>query len=292
MIVDQQAMPTYSQRILEFVLIYVLFLVAGLWIGTALFATLHEPGSFFRVLRKIPGDSEWCWSVGIAILVILGSQVVFLLPFGVPRPPLASRGRPLMQCLLIATFLAGLLTVGALLALGELLASLLTWTFADNPWDELGPANMLDDEWAWVLLAGIVCVTWLVWGIGLFIYTRERWLDSAFGRIVGVLFAGTMIEWLALIPIDIMVRRRSDCYCATGTFWSVLIAGLGMFWLTGPAAFLLLTRGRRRAWRESRCHRCGYEKGPQPGLTCPECGVGWAVVPAGGTPAGDKSVDS
>ena len=79
---------------------------------------------------------------------------------------------------------------------------------------------------------------------------------------------------LAVIPIDIMVRRRTDCYCATGTFYSLVITILAAIWLGGPGVAILYLRRRRRLANVS-CVRCGYPKGPSPSPLCPECGYEW-----------------
>jgi hypothetical protein len=72
-----------------------------------------------------------------------------------------------------------------------------------------------------------------------------------------------------------MVRRRTDCYCATGSFHALLLATFAVLWLAGPGALIALTRRRRRRWADMYCLNCGYEKGPSPGDRCPECGYEW-----------------
>ena len=72
-----------------------------------------------------------------------------------------------------------------------------------------------------------------------------------------------------------MVRRRTDCYCATGTYYALLISLFSLMWLAGPGALILLMRRRHRRWEEGFCLNCGYEKGPTPGAVCPECGFAW-----------------
>jgi hypothetical protein len=89
------------------------------------------------------------------------------------------------------------------------------------------------------------------------------------------LLAGTVVETVVVLPVDIMMRRRTECYCSTGTFYSLCLSAWALLWLCGPGAFLALTSRRRRAWAAEHCARCGYAKGPSPGERCSECGMEW-----------------
>jgi hypothetical protein len=85
---------------------------------------------------------------------------------------------------------------------------------------------------------------------------------------------GTIVHFAALIPLDVMVRRRSNCHCETATFWSLLgTLGIGAFAL-GPVVFLLPFNRRRAALRRGICFSCGYDLRSLPaGTRCPECGL-------------------
>ena len=80
-----------------------------------------------------------------------------------------------------------------------------------------------------------------------------------------------------VLPIDLMVRRRTDCYCGTGTFISMCFSAVALLWLTGPGIVIALTHRRRRTARQTHCGRCGQAKGPSPGPVCPECGYAWVA---------------
>jgi hypothetical protein len=127
--------------------------------------------------------------------------------------------------------------------------------------------------WAWiaVLVPGWIAATPL-----LLAFCRMRTRESGLSRIASLLFIGTVVEGAAVIPLDIMIRRRTDCYCAEGTFFALLACiGVGLFAL-GPAILLAPLARRRRRWLGGRCEICGYDmSGCRNAPRCPECGAGW-----------------
>jgi len=142
-----------------------------------------------------------------------------------------------------------------------------------SPWPN--DSDMLDHAIVWLVLLVVFTGSWVSWSFILLVFTREMWADRLLGRIVHVLLAGTIIEFIVILPIDMMVRRRTDCYCATGTFLSICFAGTALLWLAGPGAWIAITSRRHRAVRERYCERCGHANGPTPGEHCPECGCTW-----------------
>ena len=95
------------------------------------------------------------------------------------------------------------------------------------------------------------------------------------GRVVGLLLGGTIVEAALILPIDIMIRRRTQCYCETGSFVALCLSTWALLWLAGPGAIIVVFRKRHRAWFETHCDYCGYERGPSPGERFPECGIDW-----------------
>ena len=188
---------------------------------------------------------------------------------------------PLAVSLGVGAIIAAILTTGALVGLSELVASLVTGRFTTSPWG--ADRDLLDHWWVGMLVLVMLLASWAFWSALLLVFSRELWADRALGRLVGLLLGGTILEVLVVIPIDVMVRRRTDCYCATGTFYSLTLAAAGVLWLAGPGIFFALTSRRRRAWRRDWCARCGQAKGPSPGARCPECGFEWG--PAAGKAA-------
>lgn len=222
---------------------------------------------YIDVLVELAREPVWWLYQFIIALIMLVTQALFLLPVRSPKPPRAARGRSLFFTLISGAFVGGIVVIVGLLGLSELIAILAfdTTNVMENP--------------VCVSLAGLLLVVnWLLWGCALVVFVRDRWSDTAVGRVVGVLIGGTAIEWIVILPIDAMVRRRTDCYCNTGSFLTLLFGGAALVWLSGPMAYIALTRRRRKAFRATRCERCGYPKGPSPGEQCPECGRMWASV--------------
>ena len=263
-----------------------------LFIGLPLYTVLMvPPGTVMLALASRPSvgggaaswledawdlliDPEW-WGVAlISCAIIAASQFVFLLPVVRLTPPTGTRSRRLSASLLVGAGLAAVLTLGLGLALVELLAALIHGGLPDDsPWPSDG--EMLDQGWALPAAFVILLGSWGIWAGALLIFTRRLWADSVLGRLVALLFGGTVVELLVVLPIDAMVRRRTDCYCATGTFFSLILSAVAVIWLTGPGIVLALTARRRRLVRKTHCARCGQPKGPSPGPVCPECGYAW-----------------
>lgn len=101
-------------------------------------------------------------------------------------------------------------------------------------------------------------------------------------RVASVLFLGTAVETAAVLPLDVVVRRRSTCYCGESTFWSLVILGAVGFFALGPVLYLMPFQKRRRRWLGGRCEVCGYDMRSTPRAErCPECGSGWRAGPGG-----------
>jgi hypothetical protein len=107
-------------------------------------------------------------------------------------------------------------------------------------------------------------------------FLRQDDTESALARLASRLFLGTVIEVVALIPLDIMVRRKTSCFCGQGTFIALTTCfGIGTL-LAGPAAWLPLLARRRKRWYRGHCPRCAYDmRGCLKAPHCPECGTGW-----------------
>lgn len=223
---------------------------------------LH-PQSVVEAIGDIVLDASWWSTVGPIALVLVGTQVVFLIPVLAKRPPKAVRSRPLVVSLFIGGAVAAGLTLGLALAAGEFSATVLEWSFD------------LDDTFTEALFVVLLVGSWAFWSAVLLVFCRGIWADRMLGRVVGLLIGGTLLEVLVVLPLDIMVRRRTDCYCFSGTFFGLCLATGATLWLTGPGIVIALTSKKHRQWRELHCFRCGYAKGPSPGPVCPECGYAW-----------------
>jgi hypothetical protein len=126
-------------------------------------------------------------------------------------------------------------------------------------------------------------VNWAVSTPLLALFVRQRGVDDGLGRVAAWLFTGSAIEAAAVIPLDVMVRRKTDCYCGEGTLWTLTICwGIGGLAL-GPAVWLIPLARRRKRWYGGQCAACGYDmRGSMGAERCPECGVGWRAHKGGG----------
>lgn len=217
---------------------------------------LHELG------RWIVAPEAWA-AFGPAGAAVVALQLAFLAPVLRWTPERADRGRPLRSSIIAVGAVAGLLTLGLLLAMLDGY-----WLIRHaEPFDPTGSG--------WFAAAALLAVagSWLGWTFLLLVHQRDPWPDRAIGRWARLLLAGTILEVVLILPIDVMVRRRTDCYCSAGTFFALVLSAAGLVFLAGPGAFLALTRRRRRGWRRDRCARCAHRLGPRPGACCPECGA-------------------
>ncbi len=222
-------------------------------------------GEFLPALVDLLRNGEWWATAGILTLVAVGAQAVFVIPVIGKRPPKAPRSRSLKISLVIAAAVAGSLTFGLIFAFAEFAGTVL----------EISSDSDLDFWTAEALVTAIFVGSWAFWSAVLLLFCRGIWADRTLGRVVGLLIGGTLLEALVVLPLDIMVRRRTDCYCFAGTLLALCIATVATLWLAGPGIVIALTSKKHRRWRELHCFRCGYAKGPSPGSVCPECGFQW-----------------
>lgn len=97
--------------------------------------------------------------------------------------------------------------------------------------------------------------------------------ETQLQRLSSRILLGTVIEAVAVIPLDVMVRRKTGCYCAAGTYWALTLMGGVAACALGPVVLLAPMGRRRRRMREGRCEACGYDLRGAPGELCPECGA-------------------
>lgn len=215
---------------------------------------------------------EWWWLlIGIPALILTVSQTLFLLPICSRGLRRTEHGTSLRVSVAMAGVVAAALTLGFGFA---------AWNLLHLLQFQLGSAPVLDFELElrdhhWWVVMGIVAVSWVIWSVILLAFASakpDRWVGT---RLLGLLLGGTILEVIIVLPLDIMVRRKTDCYCSTGTFYALCLSAWALLWLAGPGAIIAVLSKRRRLWWDTHCANCGYEKGPSPGARCPECGFEW-----------------
>jgi hypothetical protein len=253
----------------------------GLALGLLVAATHPEFRDLEWILQVVTEASMHpvAWTgVFLPAMVAALAQLMFLLPVVKPSMVRSEHGRTLWLSVIGAGFVAALLFVALLMAIGEGVHWLVFGETDLGDWvADTAIHDMAPLEW-WVFWP-YVLIGWMIWTPLLWVFTRRAPRNRLPDRLAGWLLAGTIAEVIVVLPLDLMVRRKSDCYCATGTFWALVTSGLALLWLAGPGIVLAVTSKRRRAWFEMHCEKCGYAKGPSPGQRCPECGHEWRGAP-------------
>lgn len=239
-----------------------------MWLGQTLLAWIAP----LLAMEGLGGSWAQAWDFlsepdSIMFALIVGAslavlQTLFLWP--VRRPGLKRTGRSVWITLGLAAF-AGIALLIALVATGIEVAL----TLFNMP--ELVDWDMV--FWGLVIMQG---VGWVTATPLLVAFARREKQESTLARWAAMLFTGTVVEVVAIVPLDVMVRRKNDCYCAAGTFWALAICGgVGLFTL-GPAIYLPILMKRRKRWYGGHCEFCAYDMSGTPNADrCPECGTGW-----------------
>lgn len=195
----------------------------------------------------------------ITASIIVGTQAIFILPFVKP-PRHTVKGKSLLLSTCLASFIASALTLGLVLLVYSIVKTLVM---------DLQKEDEIQEGFFWIFLIA----SWILWTIFLLIFMHRKKRDpSALVKVTSWLFAGSLIEFLLSIPFAIMVARRSNCYCATGSFFTLALSFLASLWLFGPLMIILLV-WRKRPWTKDHCFNCGYPRKLKDSDVCSECGT-------------------
>src|SRR5690349_4316225 len=153
----------------------------------------------FKLGELLTDQLYWAYFGGPAILVTI-TQIAFLFPVCAGR---LARGRQ-PRSLLLSLITIGLVAAG--LATGLFLAGAEALNLYLND-DSL---NINDDWTTWLLWLGLpLTISWGIWTLLIGLFARRRIVPTILMRWVGWLLAGTLVEILVVLPVDIMVRRRN-----------------------------------------------------------------------------------
>lgn len=225
---------------------------AGNYLG---FDGLHY--SFWDVLTT----RDYALFMGICGAAFMLLQVLILLPARYPQK--AAKGVSVWFAIIAAALLAAMLIVMYLLVVLEVLE-------AYDALDGLG-------VYSWWGLALLLALHWAIMTPLVWLFVRRCNRESLCRRISKAIFIGSVIDVMAMIPLDVMLRGKGSCYS-----WSTSVFGLGGavaigFLALGPAIWLPLTARRRRRWFEEHCSVCCYDM-RSGGDRCPECGTRWRAL--------------
>lgn len=232
---------------------------------TSPFGTVPTPREFVDVLT----DAPVLLISGIYALAVAILQGVLLLPV---RKPVAvrERGASLWASIGVAGLAIAAVWIGAIITVGSAIA------FARNG-DPDWFVDWIDETGVrpWMTLVPLL-ITWAFATPLLIAFCRRGPRESVLARLSTRILQGTAIEVVAIIPLDVMIRRKTDCYCNSGTFWSLMLCGTVGVVMGGPAVVYTVLSRRRRRWYDGRCESCGYDmSGLRSADRCPECGSGW-----------------
>jgi hypothetical protein len=225
----------------------------------------------------------WIYAA-ISAAVFVASQIIFIIPMATP-PKLTTKGRSLRLQMLMAGLLGTILTV----VFAMLVASFITTIVLDQAKEDgWGYAFMLFsggwlydiDTFEWkdlrepVLVGNVAFIfaTWSIWSILLWKHIkRSNHETSVLANFTGKLFSSSLVEILLSIPLFIMVKRKTNCYCGTGSFGALIMSVMACLWLFGPFMFIVLV-WRKRPWTRTHCFACGYPRKIKKANICSECG--------------------
>ncbi|KAA0214922.1 MAG: hypothetical protein DYG94_10755 [Leptolyngbya sp. PLA3] len=151
----------------------------------------------------------------------------------------------------------------------------------------------ISDLWMVIIGGTPLLLGWIVSTPLLLAFIGGQDTETALKKLASLIFVGTSVEILAIIPLDVFTRRKSDCYCAEGSLWALLaLVPLG-FVALGPMIFLVAASKRRKRYAAGCCEICGYDMtGNLKAERCPECGAGWKALsealPSGGADHGQS----
>lgn len=243
------------------------------------FATMSVSDPIGFRLDPIPTEIG---SFLIATAALFGVQ--FLLLLGAPHVnwPRPRRRRSIFVSLAAGSAIAMLLSIGIVTAFASLYKLIHApesfhegWVIASAPPTTAPSPPPPKFDWQtdipWSII-GVVLVAWTFWFLIFALVGGGQWTHR-FRRMYRTLIAGTVLELLITIPIDVQVRKRTNCYCGEGTFYSLAIGLTAVLWAFGPGvAILFLIRRHQRLAETGCCLQCGYNLRGIESARCPECG--------------------
>lgn len=235
------------------------FLVAGATLFYGSTANGHWELAPLDEYLRAPFSGDLFPYVAVSVPVLTGLQLLLVLPVRLRTRP-GGRGKSVY----VALGAGGAMIAVLVVAFGAAVAQV------PAEYDLVTPSR-----WSETLILCGLGLSWSVFTVLLVRYARRSTLadHDLLTRVARGIFAGTVIETAALIPIDVMLRRKASCYCWSASLVALIVSGAIGVVVAGPAVFLPLV-ARRPAWlKAGRCAWCGYDRaGLGPGSACPECG--------------------
>ncbi len=203
----------------------------------------------------------------IFMAVCMGAFILLQLMLVLPMryPARAERGAPVWLAIIGAALLAAGLVVGFIAALVGALG-------------EYGVIDSIPID-SWWGLAVVVAVHWALMIPLMAAFVKRQDNEGVTRKLSMLIFVGSIVDVAAMIPLDVMIRRKTNCYSwSTSVFSLGAATAIGLLAL-GPAVWLPISCQRRRRWFETRCAACGYDM-TGGGDRCPECGTIFCALEA------------
>jgi|GEM_PF-1870602 len=218
-------------------------------------------------------------------LLLIGTVAAFAVPAAIAyrlrETRRADKDVSLRLTVLAAAFIAATLVLAAVLAV----FSLLDYVFID------GIIAYNREEYLGVVLALVFAIAWAWWGWLIWRFRTGTAPDTYISKLAARLFIGSVIEIVAIIPLDAMVRRKTSCYCGEGTFFALVLCWSAGLLALGPIVIFLPLGRRFRRLANGLCRVCGYDmRGNPTAACCPECGVGWRTPSTPPAPANISNI--
>jgi hypothetical protein len=184
-------------------------------------------------------NSELYYYANLAAVVgwIILAQWAFLRPGKGWKIQVNTVGRPMKTSVFAAALMAMLLTTGMIALLLEL----------PNWWQ---PVMEYEHESRFypghIMIWIIMLVIWGAWSGIFFVYWKQGDQYTQMGKMIRGLVAGSILETIIAVPVQIWVTRQRDCYCCSGSYSSLILAATVLIWAFGPGIIILYMREKRR----------------------------------------------
>lgn len=196
--------------------IILFFTIPVLWVS---FLDLAKKGDL--------NDARWFevyaqWPYWAGFLVFLLAQAALLdvrVDISEKRP---SRKRTIIPLVIFSALLTALLVLGASLAIVE--------TVTRDPFPE---------GWVIWLISLLFGVSWLIWGVVFYLWSRQLKPESLLDRIRRTVFRGSILELLVAVPTHVIARYRDYCCAGISTFMGIAFGLAVMLCSFGPGVLFL-----------------------------------------------------
>ena len=213
-------------------------LVVAVVYGLLLTAMLATP---WLLAAAEPGDRWLTWTIVSFVVLVLLAGLLFA-PIRVGRRQRPLTRRTIWVPLMFSGFLAGLLALGAAMALYEL---------SDIKWDLSLP-----------FICGAVGA-WFLWAGLFYLLARKKGYTPVGLALHRWLVAGSILELVIAVPCHIVVRQRGECCAGAYTGPAICLGALVALLAFGPGVLLLY-----------------YKRWKQIQIPPPEEGKAFEVLPA------------